>query len=213
MTPKRFYYLMNAINITLVLLVVCGVYFGNILLQKQANKLTVAKTQTKVIEQQQISLTQAKKDIEKYAEINTVAKSIVPQDKDQAKTIREINKLAAESGISLKTVSFQSSNLGQAPAAAAKPATGETSTTTPAAPAQPTLSQVKTVDGISGVYSLEIIVSSADQQPIPYQSFIDFLEKLESNRRTAHVAKITVKPADDGRTLSFSLTLNAYVKP
>lgn len=212
MTPKRFYYAMIGVNILLVLLIVAGVYFGNVLLQSQAKKLTNAKTQTKVIEQQQVSLTQAKKDIEKYTEINNIAKSIVPQDKDQAKTVREINKIAGESGIALKAVSFQSSNLGQAVAPTTKPAEGDKSAT-PAAPAQPSISQVKAVDGISGVYALEIIVSSADQQPVPYSSFINFLEKLENNRRTAHVAKITVKPADDGRTLSFVLTLNAYVKP
>lgn len=212
MTPKKFYFVMNGVNILLIILIICGVYFGNILLQNQAKKLTAAKTQTKVIEQQQVSLAQAKKDIEKYTEINNIAKSIVPQDKDQAKTVREINKLASESGIALKAISFQSSNLGQAPAATPKPAEGE-KTTTPAAPTQPTLSQVKSVEGITGVYALEIIVSSADQQPVPYESFIKFLEKLESNRRTAHVAKITVKPVDDGSTLSFSLTLNAYVKP
>ena len=147
-----------------------------------------------------------KSNIEKYKELNSIAKSIVPQDKDQAKTVREINKLAAESSIALKAITFQTSNLGQAQSTTNAGGSG-------AKPATPSISQVKPVDGIPGVYSQEITITPDDKSPVPYRKFLTFLEKLESNRRTAHVQKITINPGDDGSTLIFVLTLNAYVKP
>ncbi len=217
MTPKRFYFVMLGVNLLLLIALVGGVVFGSVVIKEQANKLTKAKVQNKVIEEQQIQLTQAKQDIEKYTELDSITKAIVPQDKDQAKTVREITKLAEESGIILKGIAFNSSSLGQTAAPkAAEPATeGEPTTTAPkpATPAAPALTQVKPVEGITGVYALEIIVTSLESQPVPYTNFITFLEKLESNRRTAHVDKISVKPSDDGSSVSFVLTLNAYVKP
>jgi len=216
MTPKKFYFGMLGLNGLLLIVLIAGVVFGSILIKEQAGKLTKAKIQNKVIEQQQIQLTQAKKDIEKYQVLDNVTKTIVPQDKDQAKTVREINKLAEESGITLKGIAFSSSSLGQAAPPKATTTEGEAGAT--AAPktaetAVPALTQVKPVDGIKGVYSLEIVVTSLETNPVPYSNFITFLEKLESNRRTAHVDKINVKPTKDGGSVSFALTLNAYVKP
>lgn len=208
MTPKRFYYVMIGINALLIILVLSGVFFGNQLLKQQSSKLRAIKTQTKVIDEQQISLTQAKKDIEKYTELNTISRSIVPQDKDQAKTVREISKIAEESGITLKVINFQSSNLGQT-VIAPPVVEGEA----PKVPAAPPISQIKPVDGIPGLFALEIIISPEAKTPIPYRDFLTFLEKLENNRRTAHVDKIIINPTTDGSALTFTLTLNSYVKP
>lgn len=194
----------------LILVIIGSVAGGNTLLQKESKKLVELKVQNKAIEQQESSLKQAKKDIEKYKQLNDIAKSIVPQDKDQAKTIREITKIAEESGIQLKGFTFQASNLGQAPVTTPKPSGSEGSATT-ATPTTPPLSQVKAVDGIPGVYSLDITITPVDKQPIPYSKFLSFLEKLENNRRTAHVDKISVNPTENGVT--FSLSVKAYVKP
>ena len=194
----------------LVLVIIGTVAGGNTLLQKESKKLVELKVQNKAIEQQESSLKQAKKDIEKYKQLNDIAKSIVPQDKDQAKTIREITKIAEESGIQLKGFTFQASNLGQTPVVTPKPSGSEGSATT-ATPTAPPLSQVKAVDGIPGVYSLDITITPVEKQPIPYSKFLNFLEKLENNRRTAHVDKISVNPTENGVT--FSLSVKAYVKP
>jgi hypothetical protein len=206
MSNKRFFYILSGCLALLILLIGGAVYMGNSLIEKQAKKLVELRAQSLTIDAQQTSLIQAKKDIEQYTELNNIAKSIVPQDKDQAKTIREINKIAEDSGIELKAIAFQTSTLGQIQAAP-KPVEGETA---PATPAAPTITQVKPVQGISGVYSLEITISPA--RPISYRSFLSFLERLEANRRTAHVEKIGINPTPDGRNLTFTLTLNSYVK-
>ncbi len=209
MNSKRVYWLMGASIVLLSGLAIVGVVLGNIILQKQAAKLFDLKLQNKVLDEEQAALVQANKDVQKYADLEKVAKTIVPQDKDQAKAVREIVSLAADSGISLKSISFPSSTLGQA--APVKP-TGESSTKTKIT--TPPLSQVKAVEGIPGVYSMEITVQSDDFKPVSYRNFLDFLNKLEQNRRTAQVATINIQPntkAPD--SLSFTLTLNVYIKP
>ena len=125
MTAKRVYFLNIAgLIISLLLLVALAVGTGKII-QKQGTKLSDLRAQNTVMQEQQTALIQAKKDLEKYAELNKIARSIVPQDKDQAKTVREITKIAEESGIQLKTIAFSSSTLGQA---GAKPAQGQPAT-------------------------------------------------------------------------------------
>lgn len=207
MTPKRFYYLMIVFNILSIIIVLAIVYFANQLIKTQADKLVTARTTTKVAEEKQTALIQAKKDIDKYGSLNEIARSIVPQDKDQAKTVREINKLASESGIVITDIKFQTSNLGQKVPVTLNP------DGTPSANGAPPISQVKSVEGIKGVYTLEINVTSSESKPVPYNQFVSFLEKLENNRRTAHVSQITIRPNEILGGVSFSLTLNAYVKP
>lgn len=210
MTPRKFFMIMCGIIAILIVLIAAGVFGGNMIIKKQSLKLTDLKSKTKVVEDQQTSLNQAEKDIVTYKDLNNITRSIVPQDKDQAKTVREISKFASETGIALKDITFDVSNLGQA---AATPSPAAEKNAAAQAPSLPPLTQVKPVEGIPGVYALELKIASEEIDPVPYDNFLNFLEKLESNRRTAHVTKIDLKPTTDGSKLSFSLTLNAYVKP
>jgi len=212
MNPRRFFYVMVGGVLCLSFLIVATAVVGNNLLKKEAAKLSDLKAQNQVLQDREVALIQAKKDIEKYKELDTISKSIVPQDKDQARTVREINSIAAESGIKLQAITFTASNLGQAPPP--QPAkTDNESSSKPATPAQPSITQVTPVDGIPGVYSLGITLTPAPEEAIPYEQFLSFLEKLENNRRTAHVDNITVTPVGGSNGVTFSLTLNAYVKP
>lgn len=223
-TTKRLFYIMIGLVVGLSLVVIAVAVAGNNLLKKEAFKLSELKAQNQVVQDQEIALIQGKKDIEKYKDLNELAKSIVPQDKDQARTVREINRIAAESGIQLQGITFTASTLGQAAPAPAKPAEdssggsggsggGTDAAPKPAQPAQPSVTQVTPVEGIQGVYALGITITPAADQPIPYEQFLSFLEKLENNRRTAHVDNISVNPVEGSDGVTFTLTLNAYVKP
>lgn len=198
MTSKRYFFALLAIFVLLIGLIIGGAVGGNMILQKQSNKLTELKVENAAIELQQTALIQAKKDIERYSDLEGVLKSIVPQDKDQAKTVREIVQIAAANKIPIKSVSFEASTLGDA---------------VPKGSAQKQLpvSQVKPLEGITGVYSLPVAVESADK--VGYQDFLNFLSDLETNRRTAHVEAIDITPSENGKSVEFTLTLNAYVKP
>jgi hypothetical protein len=189
---KRLYYvLLGAIALLLVALLFCA-YTANNLLQSQSTAVLDAKTKGGVFEEKEKRLAKARADITKYQDLAEIAKSIVPQDKDQAQAVRELVSIAESKGVKLGSITFPSSSLGDN-----KPN-----------------SQLKAVTGIAGVYSLDITVQSDAKTPAPFGSFIAFLDALEHNRRTALVDSIVIQP-DTARPdrLSFTLTLREYIKP
>lgn len=222
MNAKRMFYGLIALSFLLSGLIIGAALLGNTVFKKQFEKLSELKAKTQVLEQQSLSLIKAKQDIKTYNELNEITRQIVPQDKDQARTVREINRIALESGINLSSISFEPSTLGdRQPSAAPPPSDDETensgtspdeASTSPAATTR-ALTQVQPVSGIPGVYSLGIIVQTGESNSITYGQFLTFLEKLESNRRTAHVGRISITPENNGANVTFSLTLNAFVKP
>lgn len=213
LTTKRLFYVMVATVILFVLLLIAVAIAGTKLLKHEASRLSDLKAQNQVVQDQEVALIQAKKDVEKYKDLGELSKAIVPQDKDQAKTVREINRIARESGIELQAITFTASTLGQAAPAPAKPDEGSKDQPSTSKPAEPSITQVTPVEGIPGVYALGITITPAANKPIPYEQFLGFLEKLENNRRTAHVDNISVNPVEGSNGVTFSLTLNAYVKP
>jgi hypothetical protein len=196
MNSKRLYFLLLT-GFVLLVLVTAGVAYGaNTLLGSQSKKLAEAKATTQALTNQESQLKKNKNDVLKYGELNKIAQSIVPQDKDQAEAIREITNLARESGIGqLSSITFPASTLG---------------TTT----AGSKLTQVTPVKGISGVYDLQITVTQDSSRKVSYDTFITFLSKLEQNRRTAQVSSITVQPdSKDPSMVSFTLVLDEFIKP
>ena len=211
MNSKKLYFILLGAVILLAGGLIGGAYGANILLQGQADKLAEARSNIAALQKQQSQLAKAKADVKKYQSIGTTARSIVPQDKNQAETVRELVKIANQNGIKLANISFPSSTLGAilAPTAA----------TTPAPISVPpvsktNLSQLLPVKTISGLYTLQIIVQSDPTAAIPYDNFIAFLDGLEHNRRTALVSGITLQPdSKDPKKVSFTLNLDEYVKP
>jgi DNA uptake protein ComE-like DNA-binding protein len=211
MSSKRLHMvLLGVISLMFVSLVV-GAYGINSLMSKEAAKLTELKAKSQALDQEQIGLIKAKKDVQNYADLEKITRAIVPEDKSQAEAVRQIVNIAADNGISLASVTFPASTLGSN----VKP--GATAAPTPAPAANPnakSLSQLQPVKGISGVYQLTIVVNSDPNNPVPYNRFIGFLQDLENNRRTAQVSGITLQPDVKNRNLlSFNLTLNNYIKP
>ena len=193
------------------------IVLGDAKLSKQASKLTELKVENKSLEAEQSSLVQAKKDLIKYSELEKISKSVVPQDKDQAQAVREIVQIAQASKINLKSVTFAPSNLGVGASAAAT----STTTTTPAAgaTAAPTaITQAKPVDGIKGVYAMDITIlpDTSERNPITYYQFLEFLNRLENNRRTAQVTQIKVDPTSTDKNnpyVTFTLSVSIFLKP
>lgn len=200
MNSRKFFYILVAIVALINIGGIAAVVYGKKVLNTQSDKLTELKVESGTLEDVQRSLVTAKKDIEQYADIEKISKAVVPQEKDQARTVREIIKLAEESSIKIASVSFPTSSLG------AKAAGGAPTPTT-------TTTQTQKVDGINGVERLEVTVSSNTSNPVRYTDFLAFLQKLEQNRRTSQVSNINIQPVADDRTLlTFSLVLNVYIK-
>lgn len=214
MSSKKLHLALIASLGLLFIALVGGTYEANTYLGKKANDLTALKAKSQALSQEEISLVQAKKGINQYADLTKIARSVVPEDKSQAEAVREIVNIADANGIKLSSISFPSSTLG---GVLGKPGTAATATPSPAAAANTktnSLSQLVPVIGLVGVYQLSINVDSDTTAPITYPSFINFLSSLEHNRRTAQVSTISIQPNKiNPSLLTFSLTLNEYIKP
>lgn len=188
--------------------------WANSTLRKKSEKLVNLRLENELADSQKTSLTQTNKDLATYIELEKIAKAVVPQDKDQAATVREIVKIADESGITLSSITFPNSTLGQAaPKPAANSEDSSSTAATQSTKAAP-ITQVQAVQGIAGVYAMEITVQQDIVKPATYDQFIKFLSRLEQNRRTAQVTSVNVQlvPGDRNK-LSFKLVINAYIKP
>ena len=206
---------------------VAGVIYGNKFLQQQSDKLLDLKLQYRVPEENQTALKHAKTDIQKYTQLGQTAKSVVPQEKDQARTVREIISYAAQtydpnskSGIQILSITFPSSNLGQATTSpgVTPPVSSGAKTDGAVTPKviAPPVSQVLPVIGIPGVYVQPVTVESDPAHPVTFNQILQFLSLLEQNRRTAQVNQIAITPqksAASGEGLSFTLTVNVYINP
>jgi hypothetical protein len=214
MSSKRVFFIMaGALGLSFALLIGAAVY-GDSLLRKKSADLTALKLENRILDEQQKSLIQANKDVQKYTELEKTARAIVPQDKDQAKTVREIIRYADEARVPISSVSFPTSTLGQVVPPAQKDASNTSDQNKTAAPTTPGITQVKPVDGMPGVYQMEIIVQSEVRNPVPYSALIDFLAKLENNRRTAQVSNIAITPfPQNPGALTFNLGINVFIRP
>jgi hypothetical protein len=211
MNSKRFFFVMLGAVILLVAVLIATVVAGDGLLQKRSQKLIGLKLDNRLLDEQQVALVQANKDIVKYSDLEQTAKTIVPQDKDQAEAVREIVKIANDNGIKLGTISFPASTLGQT---VAPPAASSSSGSSATKVVLPPVTQVTQVSGIPGLYVMDINIQQDATAPVTYNKFIAFLNSLEQNRRTSQVTSVTVQPtADDRNKLTFSLVVDVYIKP
>jgi hypothetical protein len=196
MNSKKLYSVMLGVLSLFGAGLLVSVYLANSALSDKSQALVTIKATTIALAKQEKELVKAKQDISTYGELNEIAKSVVPQDKDQAQAVSEIVSLASKSGIArLSSVSFPPSTLG---------GTGKVKAPT----------QLTAVKGIPGVYVLQITVTQAATEPVSYNSFLSFLSGLEGNRRTAQVSSITVQP--DGKKpdmVSFTLVIDEFIKP
>ena len=209
MNSKKLYYILIGILVLAGIGLVFSAKEANALLAQQSHKLVALKASDQATSVQKEQLAQDKKDIAMYEDLNTIAKSVVPQDKDQAEAVRQISDLANASGISqLSSITFPPSTLGTtSTAAAASP--------TPAVKTPGGLTQVTPVKDIPGVLDLQITITQASgDSEVSYGNFLSFLQKLEQNRRTAEVSSITVQPDPKNPDMvAFTLVIDEFIKP
>lgn len=204
MTSKRVFLVMLAVSALLIVLSGLVAFAGRNLIVTEGSKLTELKLEQKVLEKRSEALERAKKDIAQYEELEKIARTIVPRDKDQARTVVDLVAMARESGISVTNITFPDSLLGEVSRGSKRK--GST--------VDPNLTQLTPLSSPKGVYSMEVRVDTDDDRPIAYGRLLEFLNRLENNRRTAQVTNISISPDDGNRNLiTFTLTLTTYVKP
>jgi hypothetical protein len=207
MNAKQVFYVMIASIVGVCTLGIAAIVMGNSILSAHSSHLESLRLDSQVLNAQQTSLSEAKKEVQKNADLNNIAKTIVPQEKDQALTVREITDLANKNNILITSITFPASNLGLGTSTV--PGSSSTSTT-PMVHLPP--SQLLPAPGLSGFYIMPITIQSSTNDPITYNQFIAFLQGLEQNRHTAIVSQVSVTPSLDQK-LSFTLMINIYIKP
>jgi hypothetical protein len=194
-----------------VLLFIAIIFIGTSALSSKSQQMVALKVKSQTADLQLSNLEQSKKDVEKYSYFKQVAKTVIPSDKNQAQTVLDIFQIADAAGISIQTITFPSGTLGATAAVAAQDATS--------ASTQTAITQAKPVLGIPGLYSLELTItpqSNKDAPPdkaVTYSKMLDFLSRIEKDRRTAQISQIDIQPAGGNQGLSFNLSVNTFIKP
>jgi len=198
MNSKKLYFGLVVLLVLLGASILAAANEANNLLESKSRTLVSLRSSVQATNSLKTQLAENKKDIATYADLNTIAKSVVPQDKDQAEAVREIVSLASQSGIpQLSSISFPPSTLG---GTSVKIGGG--------------LTQVTAVKGIPRVYDLQITITQTSSDAVPYNSFIAFLARIEQNRRTAQVSSINVQPDQTNPSLvAFTLVIDEFIKP
>lgn len=171
MTPKKGFYSLLIGSFVLIALIAAGYYFTRQQLKSKSTDLSHLKAELDVLDERIIG---AQKAINQYKElsfIDDVASSVLPPDKIQSNLVGELYALSAESSVSIRSLSFQSSGGQQI--------------------SDPDLTQTSPLEGVNGVFSLPIDI---DYTSGSYNSMLIFLEKLESNRRKFQVSRINISP-------------------
>lgn len=208
---KRLRLILFGVMAVSTLLFIAIIYIGTSVLSSKSQQMVALKVKSQTADLQLSNLEQSKKDVEKYSYFKQVAKTVIPNDKNQAQTVLDIFQIADAAGISIQTITFPSSSLGATAAAVAQDATAATT--------QTAISQAKPVSGIPGLYSLDLTITPQSDKDTPldkaitYPKMLDFLRRLENDRRTAQVTQINIQPAGTNQALTFNLSLNTFIKP
>ncbi len=206
---RNIFYGMIGLLVLSIIFSVLGTYEINNILNSKGQVLSSQQSKISALNSEQISLINAKVELKKYSSLYNIAQSVVPQNKDQTQTVRQIINIAAANNVSIGSITFPSSNLGtvtNASSAAVNALSG----------ANPNLSQLVKVPTIPGLYTLPITIASSSQanQLTTFSEFINFLQGLENNRQTAQVTALLITPnSQNSNYVTFNISLNIYIKP
>lgn len=219
MNAKRFNTIMIGIFILLVAACIGLTVYANMWLTQRSKQLINTKLDTLALEQKQKASQKAQSVLEENGPTQEMLEKIVPKSKDQAKTVAELLTISKETGVTINSITFPSSELG----AVVKPVTGADGSTAQT-PTTSSVTQAKPVEGISGLLGIAVTISQIDRQGgesgsgISYDQMIKFIESIEKNRRTMQIKTLQIQPlqAASGNGIggySLTLSLNIFVKP
>jgi hypothetical protein len=208
MNAKRMFYIMVSAITLIAVFGILTIDYGNKLLTEKSSQLYSLKLQARVLDEQQLTLAKAKTDVAKYQDLNKIAQTVVPEEKDQALAVREIINASSQAGITISSIIFPASNLGVGQSSLLNSSSVKMAPVIVTAP-----SQLLRVLGLSGIYTLPITIQSDVSSPINFAQLTKFLQTLEQNRHTAEVSQLTITPSDSsGKQLSFTIVVSVYIK-
>lgn len=167
------------------------------------------KVANQTADAQLANLESSKKEVQKYSYFKSIASSVIPNDKDQAQAVLEIYEIANASGISIQSITFPTSDLGSKVTSSATAASSKAALT----------SQAKPVAGIKDLYSVELTITPVTGSDVPadkqvtFPKLLNFLKKVENNRRTAQITQVNIQPIEGSNQINFTLIINIFIKP
>jgi len=203
------------------LLFVIIAFIGLSNLSSKSQHLVDLKVEDNKLEAQLNNLAEAKKEISQYNYFRAIVRSVIPNDKDQVQAVADVLQFASQSGNTIQGITFPPSTLRSK-----LPAVGGTSGSSATAPgaAHTAITQAKPVAGIPGLYSVELTITHTADASTPaagqstYPELLDFLNRIEQNRRTAQISQVNITPILDNNGtptpyINFVIITNIFMKP
>mgnify|MGYP002623609749 CR=1 FL=1 len=188
--PKRVFYILLSSLIGTILLGSAGYYLLDRQLASKANSLSQTKADLQVLEQQVDIFEDAKEKIEEFTFIEELASEVLPEGKLQGEAIAELKDFIIKSSMRLESISFGSSG-------------DEVNVDT---------SQTQLLENVKGVRVLPTTVVL--KSGATYANLLEFLQRIESNRRLMQVTSLDLVPLSENRNKFSTITvqLNIFLK-
>lgn len=229
MTPKRLFYALLGSVLCMIIGSFGFAYLASNWLTSRSTATINLKLDILELRQNQKKGVQASNNLIKYKQDIANLDSVIPTQKDQVDALNQLLKIGDENNITFGSVTFPSSELGNA--VAAKPAaatvdetkkaddSSKSAATTPAAPAAPkkTVTQAKPVDGVSGVYEVQVSLGNITQKStnkgVTYDQLLNVLRSIEQNRRIMQMTNISITPQKSltDTSILYQLTINLKI--
>ncbi len=191
MTPKKLFLATSAGLVLGIGLIGYGLFWGDSVLNMRADEISQLKADQEDLDVRIENAKNLRDQLSEFDDISSLTKEVLPDTKTQENIVGELISIAANRGISLESINF----VGGA---------GESNNVE--------LSQAEAVEGIPGVFSIQISTSLSTS----YANILNILEDIEGNKRRFEVTDISISPtaSEDGITnFSASLQIVTYIKP
>jgi Tfp pilus assembly protein PilO len=184
MSPKKFFYILLGATAVLVLCGAGGYYLALKYIRATSSTLSQALADSNAASDTLDSLAKLKSQYDHdIVPIIPLINEALPQTKNQTEILAQLQNIAGTTGLTLSTVTF--------PSPAGLP--NNTSQTVPAG----------TVLALPVSFQLQG----------SYQQLQSFLTKVETLNRFTNVTTLAIQRPDKTKPITYSMTLNAYVKP
>lgn len=188
---KRAFYLLLALNIALIGGIAGTFLLANKIAGQKSMEISLLKADIETNDTTLTNYKQLEQTLKKNKEVEEIAQQVLPQDKNQSAALTQLDEFSAQTGVKIKQVTFNPGTTDT------KKATGPTLTTP---------------SSLKGVSILNVSVRCDKTQ---YENLLNFLKKIENNRRRMQVKSVSLSPSTQvlGQLDQVNLTIDIYLKP
>lgn len=186
---KKAFYVLIALNVLLIGGILGAYLFTTKYAKQKSQEIAVLKADIETNDQRLVAYSDLERSLDKSTELETIAKEVLPQDKNQSVALNEIESFANKAGISIRQITFNTPS--------GKVTSG------------PTLTSPTSLKGVS------VLSVGVKANKMQYEQLLDFLKQIESNRRRMQVTSISLAPSTTqlGLLDRADFSIDIYLKP